>query len=95
MILTLKSYQEVTTQREHKLKQVVELYDYTKRKLTDLRLGGDIFQEGDGVNFLEGGQVLMLSPEKIQELHNMGVKEVACSVPGEEYKISLPTIGEY
>ena len=37
----------------------------------------------------------MLSPEKIQELHNIGVKEVACSVPGEEYKISLPTIGEY
>lgn len=44
---------------------------------------------------MEGGQVLMLTIEKILELYHSAVKEVVCSVQGESYTISLPTVGKY
>ncbi|KAL5271089.1 hypothetical protein ACHWQZ_G001671 [Mnemiopsis leidyi] len=54
--------------------------------------GKSFDEKNAGVRIMEGGQVLMLTIEKILELYHSAVKEVVCSVQGESYTISLPTV---
>ncbi|XP_063689549.1 uncharacterized protein LOC134822422 isoform X2 [Bolinopsis microptera] len=46
--------------------------------------------EGDGVDIMEGNQVLMLSPEKILELQRKDLQGVTCSAGRESLKIRFP-----